>query len=126
MTDIGPIGSHAIAVAAVAFACTACTPTMAPPPDDSPLIIDFVWTLPSSRTIPLDNGGRRIPKEVVIRWDAAQYSTVDIQAIADRQCVTFDRAARPEAEPTASGERRAQHFECVEPPAKRSSTPHRG
>jgi hypothetical protein len=103
---------------AVALLAGACTPMAEPPPQDAPLVIEFVWASAGTQTTPLEDSGRHVPAEVVIRWAAREYTTADIQAIADRQCFTFDRVARPEADPSGTGDRRAQRFECVAP-AKR-------
>jgi hypothetical protein len=102
---------------AVAMLAGACTP-MAEPPQDAPLIIDFVWSPAGSPTSPFEGTGRHVPAAVVIRWAAREYTAADIQAVADRQCFTFDRAARPEADPSGTGDRRAQRFECVAPAAR--------
>lgn len=100
--------SWALSLASLALAAACHSPL---PPGESPLAIGYVWPRQSE---PLEASRASVsPSEVLIRWQPDKYSAADIQSVAEQQCATFGRTARPAAPPEPSPPQLLQRFECV-------------
>jgi hypothetical protein len=99
------------ALSAAWLAAAAACHSPPPGPGKAPLAIGYVWP---EQAEPLETSTATVsPSQVLIRWQPNEYSTEDIQTVADQQCASFRRAARPIAPPEPSPPLVLQRFACV-------------
>lgn len=95
------------AAAALALLLGACAA-----PGESPLTIAYRWTPPGARPSPIQHPLRnQAPDLLLIRWNPAEISGEDVDFVAERQCLAWNRRYRLVGEATSDGFRVAR-FAC--------------
>ena len=102
------------AVSLIWLAAAAACHSPPPGPGEAPLAIGYAWP---EQTEPLERSTVSVaPTQVLIRWQPDKYSAADIQTVAEQQCASFRRTARPIAPPEPSPPLVLQRFACVANP----------
>jgi hypothetical protein len=101
-----------LAAFGLAGAVAACAPTTPILWSRSPLTIKFVWAPRETPLTPLATP-QGVPKAVVLRWNARDYSQPEIRALATQQCLAYHRQARAAGMPSGPTTDRMQRFVCV-------------
>jgi len=108
----GPCLAGFGAVLLLAAALGGCTGSTLANPSASGLALDFSWPQPPAPTFAQSLNPPPPPHHVTVTWNPRRYSHDEIAQIANQQCLTFGREAKP-ASGVSGGALKTQRFHCV-------------
>jgi hypothetical protein len=93
-------------------ALTGCAALAPSTPGASGLALDFSWPDRTTPTLAQSLNPPPPPHQVTVQWNPRRYSHQEIAQIANQQCLTFDREAKP-ASGVSGGAIKTQRFDCA-------------
>jgi hypothetical protein len=105
------LAAHGAALLLLA-ALVGCAAPVQPQTGNSGLALDFSWPDRTTPTLAQSLNPPPPPHQVTVQWNPRRYSHQEIAQIADQQCLTFGREAKP-ASGVSGGAIKTQRFDCV-------------